>query len=104
MGSPLYTRTRRPAKVSPCRPRRTGWTPVLWIRIRKFWLDLNPNPKKNLDSDTDSDPDTVVNENWCEKSKIKHLKEKTLCFSVEKHFFLWCTGSKTHMKAIRGTI
>jgi hypothetical protein len=50
--------------------------PVLWIRIRKFWLDTNP--KKS--SDTDSDPDTIVNENLCEELKIKHLKEKNLRF------------------------
>jgi hypothetical protein len=34
------------------------FAPVLWTRIRKFWLDRNP--KKSLDSDTDSDPETVV--------------------------------------------
>jgi hypothetical protein len=38
--------------------------------------------KESSDSDTDlySDSDTVVNENLCAKSKIKHLKDKNLIF------------------------
>jgi hypothetical protein len=65
--------------------------------IRIFWLD--PNPQKSSDSDTDSesDSDTVEGWNFCEKSKIKHLKEKNLLFCFLLNiFFLWRTGFRTH--------
>jgi hypothetical protein len=39
-------------------------------------------------------------EHFCEKSKIKHFKEKNLMFFYLKK----SAGFRTHMKAIRGTI
>jgi hypothetical protein len=75
---------------------------VLWIRIRKFWLD--PNPKKSSDSDTNSDPDTVVVWKFVWKIEDQALeREKSYVFPLKK-FFLWRTVSSTQMKAIRGTI
>jgi hypothetical protein len=58
-------------------------------------VDPNSNPKvlagseseKSSDSDTDSDPDTVVERKSCEKSQIKHLKEKKIMFFYSKNFF-----------------
>jgi hypothetical protein len=67
---------------------------------RKFWLD--PNPKKSSCSDTDSDPDTVVENKLLLKIAEKNT-EKHFVFLLE-NFFLCHTGSRTHMKAIRGTI
>jgi hypothetical protein len=49
-------------------------------RIRKFWLNLNP---KQI-SDSNSDPETDI---LCEKSKIKHLKDKNLMFFYWRNLF-----------------
>jgi hypothetical protein len=84
-----------------CYPKRMDFTQCS-ERIRKFLLD--PNPKKSSDSDTDSDPDTVVEWNFLSKIVDQTLeRKKSYGFAIEK-FFLWRTGSRTHVKAIRDTI
>jgi hypothetical protein len=63
-----------------------------WIRIQKKSWDS--------DMDSDSDPDTVVE--W--KIAAQTLeREKKYVFLLEI-LFLWHTGSRTHMKAIRGAV
>jgi hypothetical protein len=65
--------------------------------IRKFWLDPNTNPKKS----SDSDPDTVVEWKILWKNADQTLeREKNYVFLLE-NLFLWRTGSRTRMKAIR---
>jgi hypothetical protein len=67
--------------------------PVLWIRIRKFWLD--PNPKKSSDSDTDSDPDSVVAWKFVWKIEDQTLEREKKIF--EQNFSLtYRTGFRTH--------
>jgi hypothetical protein len=64
---------------------------VLWIRIRN-----NPNFLAGSESESEKKVririririQTVLqDENFCEKSKIKHLKEKNLMFFYSKFFF-----------------
>jgi hypothetical protein len=68
-------------------------------RIRIFWLDPNPTKKFGFWI-RDTVPGTVVKLNFfCEKSQIKHKKEKkTNVFQLEI-FFLYRTDSRTHIKA-----
>jgi hypothetical protein len=70
-------------------------------RIPIFWLD--PNKKKS--SYLDSDPDTVVKQIFLWKIADQTLeREKTEDFQLEIFFFLCRTDSRTHIKAMRGTI